>query len=156
MGKTKKGTFPFLNCICCSLIMKGNTVNHPTKGTPIKLKDVSTCDTKYVVYVLKCPCGMACIGQTIRSVKVLIKEHRNNIRNFKTDTATDTPVSRHFYNQGHHLSQLRWLVLEKIIHPKRGGDMKNNAWTTRGILDSKNECNGPVGLTIEAYISFCN
>ncbi|OCT80585.1 hypothetical protein XELAEV_18027399mg [Xenopus laevis] len=134
MGKTKKGTFPCLNCICCSSIMKGNKVNHPTKGTLFKLKDFSTCDTKYVVYMLKCPRGMAYIGQTIRSVKVR-NEHRNNIRIFKTDTATDTPVSRHFHNQGHNLSQLRWLVLEKIIQPQNRSRYEKNAGTTRGILD---------------------
>ncbi|OCT74091.1 hypothetical protein XELAEV_18033056mg [Xenopus laevis] len=122
MGKNKKGTFPCLNCICCSSIIKGNMVNYPTKGTPFKLNDFSTCDTKYVVYMLKCPCGKAYIGQTIRSVK-----QRNKIRNFKTDTATDTLVSRHFHNQGHNLSQLRWLVLENIVQPKRGGDRKKNA-----------------------------
>ncbi|OCT82123.1 hypothetical protein XELAEV_18024634mg [Xenopus laevis] len=84
MGTTKKGTFPCLSCICCSSIMKGNTVSHPTKGTPHKVERFSTCDTKYVVYMLKCPC-----------------EHRNNIRNFKIDIATDTSVSRNFYNEGH-------------------------------------------------------
>ncbi|OCU01185.1 hypothetical protein XELAEV_18006971mg [Xenopus laevis] len=96
---------PCLNCICCSSIMRGNTANHPTKG------------------------------QTIRPVKVRIKEHKNNVRNFKTDTATDTPVSRHFYTQGHHLSQLRWLVLENIVHVKRGGDMKTflGQWETYWI-----------------------
>ncbi|OCT68805.1 hypothetical protein XELAEV_18040096mg, partial [Xenopus laevis] len=86
----------------------------------------TTCETKFVVYMLKCPCGMAYIGQTIRMAKERIKEHRNNIRNFKVNTATDTPVSRHFNSLGHNASQLRWLILERIIQAKRGGDMRKS------------------------------
>ncbi|OCT63280.1 hypothetical protein XELAEV_18044379mg [Xenopus laevis] len=69
---------------------------------------------------------MAYIGQTIRMVKERIKEHRNNIRNYKINTATDTPVSRHFHNEGHNVRQLRWLVLERITQTKRGGDVRKS------------------------------
>ncbi|OCT63996.1 hypothetical protein XELAEV_18045094mg, partial [Xenopus laevis] len=94
-------------------IIKGNTVGHPTKGTPIKLNDYATCESNHVVYMLKCPCGQAYIGQTTRAVKERIKEHRGNIRNFKPGTATDTSASRHFQSSGHNLNQLKWCVLEK-------------------------------------------
>ncbi|OCT65591.1 hypothetical protein XELAEV_18041829mg, partial [Xenopus laevis] len=102
----------------------GNTVGHLTKGTPIKLNDYATCESNYVIYMLKCPCGQAYIGQTTRAVKERIKEHRGNIRNFKPGTATDTSVSRHFSNSCHNLNQLKWCVLEKVHKPRRGGNTK--------------------------------
>ncbi|OCT92625.1 hypothetical protein XELAEV_18015682mg [Xenopus laevis] len=70
--------------------------------------------------MLKCPCGIVYVGQTIRKVKERIKEHKGDIRNFKKDTATDTPVSRHFNMNKHHVSQLKWLVLEVVESPHRG------------------------------------
>ncbi|OCT97473.1 hypothetical protein XELAEV_18009697mg [Xenopus laevis] len=135
--------------------MKSNIFNHPTKGTPIKIIDFFTCKTKTVVYMLKCPCGMAYIGQTIRSVKERIKENRNNIRNYKANAATDTSVSRHFYNHGHNLSQFRWLVLEKIVLAKRGGDVKKSLGQREAYWIKRMNTLAPSGLKIfGAYLRF--
>ncbi|OCU01983.1 hypothetical protein XELAEV_18007742mg, partial [Xenopus laevis] len=146
LGKPKKGTFPCLNCICCASIIKGNTVNHPTKGTKINLKDYTTCDSKHVVYMLKCPCGLAYIGQTSRAVKERIKEHRGNIRNFKMGTATDTCVSRHFYSKGHNVSQLKWMNLEQIKMPNRGGDIKKILTQKEAYWIKKMNTMAPIGM----------
>ncbi|OCT86403.1 hypothetical protein XELAEV_18020085mg [Xenopus laevis] len=124
IGKPKKGTFACLNCIFCTSIVKGDTINHPCYGTPIRLHHYATCDTYNVVYLLKCPCGMAYVGQTTRQVKSRIKVHRGYIRNFKKDTYTDTAVARHFSAMKHNLNQLKWLVLEVVNNPPRGGDLK--------------------------------
>ncbi|OCU01028.1 hypothetical protein XELAEV_18006810mg [Xenopus laevis] len=61
--------------------------------------------------------------QTSRSVKECIKEHRGSIRNLKAGTPTDTPVCRHFATRGHNQIQLKWLVLEQVKLPKRGGNI---------------------------------
>ncbi|OCT60772.1 hypothetical protein XELAEV_18046794mg [Xenopus laevis] len=119
LGKPKRGTFPCLSCVCCASIIKGNTVSHPTKGTQVKLRHYTTCDSKHVVYMLKCPCGLIYIGQTIRAAKERIKEHRGNIRNFKMGTARDTSVSRHFHMEGHNVSQLKWMILEQAKMGRR-------------------------------------
>ncbi|OCU00394.1 hypothetical protein XELAEV_18006169mg, partial [Xenopus laevis] len=134
-----------LNRICCASIVKGNTVSHPTKGTQIKLSHYTTCDSKYVVYILKCPCGLAYIGQTIRAVKDRIKEHRGNIRNFKMGTATDTSVSRHFH-MGHNVSQLKWMVLEQIKMPSRGGDIKKILAQKEAYWIKKMNTMVPIGM----------
>ncbi|OCT97836.1 hypothetical protein XELAEV_18010068mg [Xenopus laevis] len=124
IGRPKKGTFACLNCVCCTSIIKGDNINHPCDGTPIRLRHYATCDTCNVVYLLKCPCGMAYVGQTGRQVKSRIKEHRGYIRNFKKDTYSDTAVSRHFSAMSHNVNQLKWLVLEVVHNPPRGGDLK--------------------------------
>ncbi|OCT56238.1 hypothetical protein XELAEV_18000434mg, partial [Xenopus laevis] len=117
LSNPKKGTFPCLNRICCTSIIKGNTVGHPTKGTAIKLNDYVTCESNDVIYMLKCPCGQVYIGETTRAVTEPIKEHRGNIRNF-------IPVSRRFSNSCHNLKQLKWCVVEKVHQPGRGGNTK--------------------------------
>lgn len=45
------------------------------------IKGVITCNTKNVIYLLKCPCGLAYVGKTTRPLKRRISEHRSNIRN---------------------------------------------------------------------------
>ncbi|OCT84619.1 hypothetical protein XELAEV_18022772mg, partial [Xenopus laevis] len=97
-------------------------VQHPTKGHDIYLKYYATCNPEGVVYMLKCPCGKVYVSQTCRQIKARIKEHRGDIKNFKANTYTDTPVSRHFNQNRHNMSQLKWLVLEVIQLPQRGGD----------------------------------
>ncbi|OCT87563.1 hypothetical protein XELAEV_18021259mg, partial [Xenopus laevis] len=100
------------------------TLRHPANGTPVKLNHFATCDTSYVIYMLKCPCGLAYIGQTIRAVKTRIKEHKGSIRNFKKGAANDTTVSRHFNVANHNQSQLRWAILEVVNPMQRGGNLR--------------------------------
>ncbi|OCT98475.1 hypothetical protein XELAEV_18010709mg [Xenopus laevis] len=121
-GKAIVGTFPCMECNCCSSIIKGPNINHPTSGQEIKLNAFATCKTTYVIYVLKCPCGMLYVGKSIRPVNVRIKEHKGNIRNFKVDSYSDTSVSRHFHRAKHNVCQLKWKVLETVPKPIRGGD----------------------------------
>ncbi|OCT91198.1 hypothetical protein XELAEV_18014255mg, partial [Xenopus laevis] len=111
-----------MSCNCCNSIIKGANINHPITGKEIKLMPFATCTTNFVVYVLKCPCGILDVGKTIRSVNTRIKEHKNNIRNFKADTYNDTPVSRHFATAKHNACQLKWKVLEVVPKSPKGGD----------------------------------
>ncbi|OCT97610.1 hypothetical protein XELAEV_18009840mg [Xenopus laevis] len=124
-GKPNLGTFPCLGCVCCSSIIKGVVVQHPTKGNRIPLRHYATCNTQWVVYMLKCPCGKVYVGQSSREVKAIIKEHRGDIKNFKLNTYTDTSVSRHCNECRHNMSQLKWQVLEVVQTPQRGGNKKN-------------------------------
>ncbi|OCT89433.1 hypothetical protein XELAEV_18018054mg [Xenopus laevis] len=48
------------------------------------------------MYMLKCPCGLVYVGQTMRNVKTRIKEHKGDRRNSKKGSQTDTTVARHF------------------------------------------------------------
>ncbi|XP_041420552.1 uncharacterized protein LOC121394235 [Xenopus laevis] len=132
LGKPRFGTYPCLGCNCCSSIIKGNKINHPTKGYEINIKCHTTCNSTFVVYLLKCPCGMGYVGQTKREVKKRIQEHRGYIRNFKTGTQTDTQVSRHFFECNHNPMQLRWCVLDEIGMDIRGGDRQKKLLQAEG------------------------
>ncbi|OCT70365.1 hypothetical protein XELAEV_18037283mg [Xenopus laevis] len=113
-----------MRCICCTSIIKWELVRHPTQGTPIKIKHYATCETKNVIYLLKCLCSKVYVGQTSRSIKTRSKEHRGNICNFKQGSPTDTTVSRHFNTANHNQTQLKWMILEVIQSPLREGDMR--------------------------------
>lgn len=45
-----------------------------------KLRDFSTCNTKNVVYLIQCPCGLRYVGRTSTKLKTRIREHWRNIR----------------------------------------------------------------------------
>ncbi|OCT96751.1 hypothetical protein XELAEV_18008966mg, partial [Xenopus laevis] len=116
------GTYPCLGCNCCSSIIKGFKINHPTKGSEVNLNEYATCKSTFVVYLLKCLCGLGYVGQTSREVKMRIQEHKSNIRNFKNDTQRDTQVSRHFIEFKHNCMQLRGCVLDEVAPDRRVGN----------------------------------
>ncbi|XP_041428582.1 uncharacterized protein LOC121396973 [Xenopus laevis] len=146
LGIQKKGTFPCLNCVCCASIIKGSSINHPTKGNKLNLNDYATCESKGVIYMLKCPCGLVYVGQTIRNVKTRIKEHKGDIRNYKPGSQTDTTVARHFNEAKHRHGQLKWVVLEVVQPLSRGGNFKQKMLQREAKWISKLNSLAPVGL----------
>lgn len=46
-----------------------------------KIKDLITCNTTHVTYLIECPCQLQYIGRTTRPLHVRIREHINNIKN---------------------------------------------------------------------------
>ncbi|XP_041439648.1 uncharacterized protein LOC121400506 [Xenopus laevis] len=139
------GTFPCRNCGHCSGIIPGEYVTHPLQGSKHSIKGFFTCDTSNVIYCLKCPCGLAYVGQTSRSIKTRLYEHKSTIRNYQlpavgqttlgtqattTDkekelvkTKRETLLAKHFFTHGQRVAQLRWQVLEKVMC-KQGQDIK--------------------------------
>ncbi|CAJ0938772.1 unnamed protein product [Ranitomeya imitator] len=57
------GTFPCLGCCQCSNIIKGDSFAHPRMGRRFQIKGHFTCDSTYVVYLIKCPCGLGYVGR---------------------------------------------------------------------------------------------
>lgn len=52
IGSCRQGTFP---CLHFFNVIRGDNVYHPTAGWPIPIKGYYTCDTFFVVYLIKCP-----------------------------------------------------------------------------------------------------
>ncbi|OCT91793.1 hypothetical protein XELAEV_18014846mg [Xenopus laevis] len=86
------------------------------------------------------------LGKPKRAVKDRIKEHRENIRNFKMGTAIDTSVSRHFHMEGHNVRQLKWMVLEQIKMPSRGGGIKKLLAQKEAYWIKKMNTMDPIGM----------
>ena len=112
------GNFPCRSCINCNAMIVGDTFSHPHTGKTIKVKGRITCKTKYVVYLIKCPCGYCYIGKTTRELKTRITEHKSNIRN----RDERSPIARHFNDAKHDICTLRFQGIA-VVHPlPRGGD----------------------------------
>ncbi|XP_073522664.1 uncharacterized protein [Phyllobates terribilis] len=138
----KMGTFPCLQCRQCSNVMKGSTVYHPQTGKQYAIKGYYTCESSYVVYLIKCPCGMIYIGETTQPIRDRISKHKSTIR----CKNLLLPIPHHFIYNGHNISQLRFQVLEQVQQPRRGGDRIHLLKQTEAYWIHKLESLSPKGL----------
>ena len=113
------GNYRCGHCSQCNFTHKTSTFSHPRTGKPFNIKGVISCNSKNVIYMLKCPCGLAYIGKTSRSLKTRISEHRSNIRTHDSRS----PVAVHFTTFSHSVSTLSYCGIELVKQPSRGGDL---------------------------------
>ncbi|OCU01958.1 hypothetical protein XELAEV_18007738mg [Xenopus laevis] len=118
LGKRAVGMSLCYGCNQCPYIHKGKDFIHPETGYVAHLRGHYTCVSKYVVYVLICPCGLIYIGQTTQMIKSRISQHRSSINLGNMSQ----PVSKHFIEKGHGADQLRLMVLEMVPPLKNRGD----------------------------------
>lgn len=116
-----RGMFQCGHCTYCNAAIKGPQFHHPLSGKIFPIRDFLTCRSTFVVYLLKCPCGKGYVGQTTRELRVRVGEHRSAIR--RGDLTS--PVAKHFLEAQHSVAQLRFMAIEQIKRPKRGGNMVN-------------------------------
>uniref|UniRef100_A0A8C5MP74 Reverse transcriptase domain-containing protein n=1 Tax=Leptobrachium leishanense TaxID=445787 RepID=A0A8C5MP74_9ANUR len=117
----EKGFHGCGNCLSCR--STGNKkriikeVDH--KRGKWKIRDILTCFSKNVLYLLVCPCGLKYIGRTTRALNVRVREH---IRNISKGLETHS-VPLHF-KKSHNCDpkNLEFLALKKIHPQRRGGD----------------------------------
>ena len=108
-------------CAQCNSTSKCTTFLHPHSGKRIPIKGIISCNTKGVIYVIYCPCGKYYVGKTTRALKTRIAEHRSSIR----CKNLLYPVAEHFLEADHPVSALRYIGIEKVPVPRRGGDLDN-------------------------------
>ncbi|CAJ0965652.1 unnamed protein product, partial [Ranitomeya imitator] len=95
----KNDTCPCLNCNQCNNVIRGDSFCHPHSGKKHKIKCFSTCDTTFVVYSIKCPCGLLYIGETTQPIKDRISKHKSIIR----CKNMLLPLPFHFISKGHNI-----------------------------------------------------
>lgn len=118
LANTPCGNFPCFNCIQCNAMIRGKYFSHPHSGKKYPVKSVITCKTKFVVYLLKCPCGLGYVGKTTRELRIRISEHKSSIRN-KDEKSS---VARHFNEAGHDVCTLRFQGIEFVKCSRKGGN----------------------------------
>ncbi|OCT97385.1 hypothetical protein XELAEV_18009607mg [Xenopus laevis] len=118
LGKRAIGMSLCYNCNQCPYLHKGKDFIHPETGYVAHLRGFYTCVSKYVVYVLICPCGLIYIDETTQMIKSRISQHRSaiNLGNMSQ------PVPKHFLEKGHSADQLKFMVLEMIPPLRNEGD----------------------------------
>lgn len=115
------GNYRCGHCAQCHFTEKTKTFKHPRSGKTFYVKGKITCSTNNVIYLLKCPCGLAYVGKTSRPLKTRISEHRSNIRN----KDTKSPVAIHFTDKRHNVSTLKYQGIEQVKLSNRGGDINS-------------------------------
>lgn len=114
------GNYKCGGCSQCVYTQRCKTFTHPHTGRNISIRGVITCSTTHVIYMIRCPCGLAYIGKTSRELRTRISEHRSKIRSGDERS----PVAAHFKKAGHNVSALRYLGVEGIVRQRRGGDLE--------------------------------
>lgn len=145
------GNYSGGRCAQCNFTIKTNVFSHPHSGREFKIKGVITCTTKNVIYMIKCPCGLAYIGKTQRALKTGIAEHLSCIRtnNLKN------PGAVHFNSKRHNLSTLRYIGIEHVKVPGRGGDVNNILLKREAYYIYTLNTLSPKGLNLELDFNSC-
>ena len=148
-----KGFFPCRRCICCRTVKEHNKgINKVTSsdGTMFDIKEFSTCNSSYVVYLLWCPCGLLYVGRTKRLLRIRISEHLANIKKGFEEHS----VSMHFkkvHNQDPTLAQFCGI---DVVYPSWRGSHRVRDLSqreTHWIFLLK--CLFPRGLNIEVDLN---
>ncbi|CAJ0944547.1 unnamed protein product [Ranitomeya imitator] len=117
LSQPKMGTFPCLHCAQCGNVQKSHTFQHPHTGKSFEIKNYYTCQSSFVICLIKCPCGLLYVGETTQPVRDRISKHKSTIR----CSNLLLPVPHHFSTQSHTISQLRYQVIDSIPPQRRGG-----------------------------------
>lgn len=87
-----------------------NTVFSTTKKINIKINQKLSCYSKNIIYVITCKkCNIQYVGETARSLRERLTDHRSNIKSYK-----HTTISSHFSQMNHAVEDLEILPIEKI------------------------------------------
>ncbi|CAJ0968038.1 unnamed protein product [Ranitomeya imitator] len=139
------GTFPCLNCASCSNIIKSDSMRHPRTGKTYRIRGYYTCNSNFVVYVIKCPCGLLYVGEATQHIKDHIASHKSTIRCSKTWL----PIPEHFIKCRHTVAHLKYQVIEQVPRPRRGGNYIRQLKMRETFWIHKLETLSPKGLNRE-------
>lgn len=146
------GNFPCHRCVQCHAMIKGDSFTHPHSGHKYPVNSKISCHTKFVVYLLKCPCGLCYVGKTKRELKTRISEHKSSIRNHDEKSL----VARHFDAFGNEVCTLRFQGVEEDKPLKRGGNREKFLLQRKVFWIQTLQTEHPQGLNEELVLScFC-
>ncbi|XP_077148443.1 uncharacterized protein LOC143809192 [Ranitomeya variabilis] len=114
----RRGTFPCHHCLQCSNITRGDTFTHPRSGKQFPIRSFYSCDSTYVIYFIKCPCGLGYVGETTQHIRDRISQHKSTIRCKRLML----PIPAHFISHNHNIAQLRYQIIDSIPLARRGGN----------------------------------
>ncbi|KAM9330952.1 uncharacterized protein KIAA0825 homolog [Gastrophryne carolinensis] len=75
-----KGSAPCGKCSICKHMLPTKEVSNPFTGQRFVLRDFINCNSKSVVYAIKCSCIKLYVGETKNTLKNRVQAHLSNIR----------------------------------------------------------------------------
>ena len=79
-------------CMACNFMHHGKKHFVGKDGRTFNIQQFVCCGTQFVVYGLRCPCGLFYVGRTVRAMRTRFGEHRRFIEQKKDKHS----VPRHF------------------------------------------------------------
>lgn len=145
----RKGFYRCGKCQSCTTTKdksKKTLTFHGTDGKEYMIRDFINCHTKYVTYLLTCPCGLKYVGCTTRCLFKRINEHVYNISiGYKNHS-----VSRHFrLIHDRDPSKLSFYGIDRVKPHWRGSDMITRVSQNETYWIYKLNTLQPVGLNID-------
>ena len=143
IGSKRRGCYPCLHCVNCQFMIKGDKFIHPISGALSEIRQFLTCD--FAVYVLTCPCGLLYVGETTCDMNTRLNNHTFTIRRKRRDL----PVPKHLTEAGHKEKDLRFMILDQVQMPRRGGDRTLTLKKRELYWIYRLQTLRPVGLNVE-------
>ncbi len=106
-----QSNFPCHNCTSCTKYVKCKSFTHLCTLKTYKIRQLITCKSTYVIYIIICPCSQLYVGKTTCALHTRMIEHTSAIRR-QDDTSS---ISRHFKSANHSLSEMKFLGIERIL-----------------------------------------
>lgn len=67
-------------CKCCINIAHGaKNITSNATGEDFEIKTRIDCDSSFVIYILKCNCGLQYVGRTSQKLRTRMNQHRSNV-----------------------------------------------------------------------------
>lgn len=107
-----------LACVNCKFIRKGEYFTYPRMNEKHRIKQLLTCNSTHIVYVICCPCGLTYVEETKNDLKTRMNQHQYSISKGRIDL----PIPKHFQVAGHIEKDLNYMIIEHIPVDRRGGD----------------------------------
>jgi hypothetical protein len=145
-----KGFFPCQNaCQICNNYGVAQSSISFTGGAKI-IAQCLTCASCNIIYVICCDrCSQKYVGETCNSVKMRITQHLSNIR-----TKQSTPVSEHFNQSDHSISDFRFFALVNNINwPANKRKAVENKWIRKLDTRQPNGMNTDLNRVPTIYVT---
>ena len=98
-------------CSTCPFVLQGKEIKNEYFSW--KIRSNFSCDTSNIIYMIKCKkdrCNALYIGESQNKLRERFSQHKSDIVNKKYVN----PVSEHFNQAGHYISDLHITVIEKV------------------------------------------
>ncbi|XP_029455953.1 uncharacterized protein LOC115090676 [Rhinatrema bivittatum] len=141
-GTTPLGHFRCGHCKICDQTLELKEYICTQTQYRYRMYNFTTCQTDHVIYIIRCPCNKIYVGQTTRSFKLRIGEHKSCLKNKKLSA----PIVLHCIQKNHDVKELRWFVLEHVKRDIRGGDRERSLYKKEQEWIFKLKSEEPDGL----------
>lgn len=109
-GPPKAGNFPCLGCASCNNMLRGDEFTQQNTGRRFRIKQRYTCSSRFLIYMITCPCNLVYIGETTMEIRQRISKHKSTIRT----GMTELPIPKHFAEKQHSINHLKFRVIDSV------------------------------------------